>query len=236
MRECTFLSRLISESIGSFGIVFMGCGAVMVAERFPGSFPPGGVALVFGLVVAALVYTLGHISGAHFNPAVTVAFASVNRFPRAEVLPYLASQYVGATLAVWVLAYLLPAGESYGATIPKVAAIPAVVWEAILTFFLMFSVMAVGTDKRAVGILGGIVVGTVVTIDALVGGPVTGASMNPARSLGPCLAEGRLDVYWIYFVGPMIGALAGAWGYEWIREEVPSLEAPAARSRAEVLS
>jgi MIP family channel proteins len=214
-----FFSKLVAEAIGTFGIVFIGCGAVMVAERYPGSFPPGGVAIVFGLVVAALVYTLGHISGAHFNPAVTLAFAIVNRFKKTEVLPYWISQFVGGVVATGCLWFLLPPGHSFGATLPVVTSLQAVVWEAILTFFLMFAVMSVATDRRAVGILGGAVVGAVVGIDALVGGPLTGASMNPARSFGPLWAEGRLDVFWIYVLGPLAGALLAAFSYEWIRGE-----------------
>jgi MIP family channel proteins len=214
-----FFSKMVAEAIGTFGIVFIGCGAVMVAERYPGSFPPGGVAIVFGLVVAALVYTLGHISGAHFNPAVTLAFALVNRFKKTEVLPYWISQFLGGLVATVCLWVLLPPGRSFGATLPVVTALQAVVWEAIMTFFLMFAVMSVATDRRAVGTLGGIVVGAVVGIDAFVGGPLTGASMNPARSFGPMWAEGRLDVFWIYVLGPVVGALLAAFAYEWIRGE-----------------
>jgi aquaporin NIP len=214
-----FLSKMVAEAIGTFGIVFIGCGAVMVAERYPGSFPPGGVAIVFGLVVAALVYTLGHISGAHFNPAVTLAFAFVNRFNKSEVVPYWISQFIGGALGTVCLWFLLPPGRSFGATLPVVTAVQAVAWEAILTFFLMFAVMSVATDRRAVGTLGGVVVGAVVGIDAFVGGPLTGASMNPARSFGPMWAEGRLDVYWIYVLGPVLGALLAALAYEWIRGE-----------------
>jgi aquaporin NIP len=170
-------------------------------------------------VVIALIYSLGHISGAHLNPAVTIAFFFVRRFPKKEVLPYLLSQFLGAFLASFFLSLLLGHGQSMGETIPKVSTLSAFVLEALQTFFLMFTIMAVATDSRAVGEMAGLAVGAVITLNAIWAGPLTGASMNPARSLGPALISGHYDGLWIYLTAPVIGAILGAWVYNRIRCE-----------------
>jgi MIP family channel proteins len=208
---------LIAELIGSFALVFAGCGSIMVAERFPGAVAPGAVPVVFGLVVASMIYAVGHISGAHFNPAVTAGFAVVGRFPKRDVLPYWAAQFLGAVAAESLLVLLLPAGHGFGATIPSVPWLAAAAWEAILTFFLMFVIISVATDTRAHGPVAGIAIGATVCLDAFFGGPVTGASMNPARSLAPALFQGTLPLVWIYVAGPMAGSVAAAFTYESIR-------------------
>lgn len=209
--------RAAAEFIGTFALVFAGCGAAMVGQRFPGSVAPGAVPLVFGLVVAVMIYAVGHLSGAHFNPSVTLAFGLAGKFPKRDMLPYWAAQFGGALAAVGLLALLLPAGPGYGATLPAVPALQALGWEAVLTYFLMFVIIAVATDARAHGILAGLAIGGVVCLDAFVGGPVTGASMNPARSLAPALWQGGLGSLWIYFAGPALGACLAAWTYERIR-------------------
>jgi MIP family channel proteins len=189
-----------------------------VTQRFPGSITSGGISIVFGLVVTMMVYALGHISGAHFNPAVTLAFAVARHFPAKQVLNYWIAQVLGALAAIWALSLLLPPGPGYGATVPHVTDLQAVGWEAILTFMLMFVVMGVATDTRAVGAMAGAAVGATVMVDAFVGGPVTGASLNPARSLAPALFQGTMGSYWIYVVGPCAGAVAAALLYEILRE------------------
>jgi len=209
--------KAIAEAIGTFVLLFIGCGAIMVRERFPGTIHASSVPLVFGLAVAAMVYAVGHISGAHFNPAVTLAFAMVRRFPKRHVISYWCGQFTGAFLAVILLAILLPQGRSFGATLPTVSAVQALGWEAILTFLLMFVIISVATDTRAVGTMAGAAIGATVMLCAFVGGPITGASMNPARSLAPALFQGRLDVLWIYFLGPAAGAVLAALLYESIR-------------------
>lgn len=215
----TLLNKSIAEAIGTFALVFAGCGSLMVSERFPGSLPAGAVPVVFGLAVAAMIYAVGHISGAHFNPAVTFAFAVARHFPKKEVLAYWAAQCLGGLAAIFLLFVLLPKGSSFGATIPQIASWKAVVWESVLTFFLMFVIIAVATDTRAEGTMAGAAIGAAVMLAAFVGGPVTGASLNPARSLAPAILQGRMDVFWIYVAGPMIGASAGAVLYTWIRGE-----------------
>ena len=213
---------MTSEAIGTFAIVFFGCGAIMVAERFPGSMGPASIPVIFGLVVAAMIYTLGHISGAHFNPAVTLAFAVSRHFPMRDVAVYIVAQCVGALVASWLLGQILPAGHSFGATTPSVASAAACTWEAILTFFLMLVVMGVATDTRAVGTMAGAAIGAMVMLDAFVGGRLTGASMNPARSLAPALFEGRMDVLWIYIISPIVGAILASLLYQWIRGSNPA--------------
>jgi MIP family channel proteins len=210
--------RLAAEFLGTFAIVFMGCGGVMIAERFPGSVAPGVVPTIFGLTVMFLIYALGHVSGAHFNPAVTVAFSASRHFPKDQIAPYVTAQTSGALAASLLLAAILPAGQSFGATVPKgITALQAVTWEFLLTFVLMLVVMGTAKDTRSVGAMAGTAIGATVAVDAFVGGPVTGASMNPARSFAPAILEGRLDVLWIYVVGPCLGALAAALLYEWMR-------------------
>jgi MIP family channel proteins len=210
---------MTAEAIGAFAIVFFGCGAIMVAQRFSGSISGAAIPVVFGLVVAAMIYTLGHISGAHFNPAVTLAFAVSRHFPAKDVAAYWLAQCAGALLATAILSLILPNGPSYGATVPSVSSIAACAWEAILTFFLMLVIMGVATDTRAVGTMAGAAIGATVMLDAFIGGPITGASMNPVRSLAPAIAEGRMDVLWIYILSPMIGAVLASLFYQWMRGE-----------------
>lgn len=216
------LSKLLAEAIGTFAMVFAGCGAIMVAERFPGSLPSAAVPIVFGLVVAAMIYSVGHISGAHFNPAVTLAFALGRHFPARQVVPYWAAQVAGALAASGLLAMLLPSGASFGATVPHVDALRAIGWEIVLTFFLMFVIVSVATDARAVGAMAGQAIGATVAVAAFVGGPVTGASMNPARSLAPALFEGQIAELWIYAVGPIAGAALAVAAYNVIRCPPPT--------------
>jgi aquaporin NIP len=209
--------RALAEAIGTFTLVFAGCGATMLSQRFPGSVPPGAIAVVFGLAVAVMIYAVGHLSGAHFNPAVTLGFAVSGKFPKREAPIYWLAQFGAAVAAMAALAALLPQGPGFGATVPRVPALQALAWEAILSFFLMFVIAATATDTRAHGALAGLAIGATVTLDAFVGGPVTGGSMNPARSLAPALWEGQMSVYWIYLLGPVIGAVAAAVTYEQIR-------------------
>ena len=207
---------LVAELVGTFALVFAGCGAAMVDARWH-SLGHGGLAASFGLVIMVLIYALGHVSGAHFNPAVTLAFAAFRHFPRAQVLPYWGAQVAGAVTAAAVLRGSLGNVASLGATLPAVGQANALLWELALTFLLMLVIMAVATDTRAVGEAAAIAIGGTVGLDALFGGPVTGASMNPARTLGPGLVSGDLDGLWLYLVGPLAGALLAAAVYTVLR-------------------
>jgi aquaporin NIP len=181
-----------------------------------------GVAATFGLVIMAMIYAVGHVSGAHFNPAVTLGFALTRHFPWPRVWLYWAAQAVGAVLAALFLRTSLGDVADVGATLPSGSDAQSFVWEVLLTFVLMFVIMAVATDTRAVGEAAAIAVGGTVALDALFGGPISGASMNPARSLGPALVSGELGALWIYIVAPPLGAAAAAVVYQLVRGEEPS--------------
>jgi len=198
--------------------VFAGCGAIIVNAERGGSLGAVGVSLVFGLVIMAMIYATGHISGAHFNPAVTLAFTVGRHFPRREALAYIPVQLVAATVAAFTLRLVWEGTPAeLGATVPSVGGAAAVTYEFILTAFLMFVIMAVATDTRAVGPAAAIAVGGTVGLDALFGGGVTGASMNPARSFGPALVANEWTAFWVYLVGPLGGALVGALLYQAVR-------------------
>jgi aquaporin NIP len=210
----SLLFRSVAEAIGTFAIVFFGCGAIMLHEQNAAAMSVAAIPVVFGLVVAAMIYGLGHVSGAHFNPAVTFTFAFTRHFPFREVLAYCVAQCVGAILASALLGFLFLQTHSFGATLPHVTTLQAFVWEAVMTFFLMLVIMAVATDTRAVGTMAGAAIGAVVMIDAFVGGWATGASMNPARSLGPAIVSGNLDSLWLYFAAPVVGATLAGFTYK----------------------
>ena len=199
--------ELMAEALGTLFLVFAGCGAIAVNEVQGGAVTHVGISLVFGLIVLAMVYTFGDISGAHINPAVTLGFWSVGRFPAHRVPGYLAAQVAGAFAAAALLKFLFPGSTSLGATHPSGTVLQSCVLEGMLTFMLMFVVLAVSTGAKEKGITAGIVVGAVIALEALFAGPICGASMNPARSLAPAVMSGSVGDLWIYFVGPIAGAL-----------------------------
>ncbi len=210
--------RAAAEAIGAFALVFAGCGAIVTEAEHPGALGTVGIALVFGLVVMAMVYATGHLSGAHLNPAVTLAFTLTRHLPVREAASYIGAQLLGAVAAAALLLAIWPnEPAALGATLPTVGAGSALAYEAILTAFLMFTIMAVATDTRAVGAGAAIAIGGVVGLDALFGGPVTGASMNPARSLAPALLSGTFQDLWLYVAGPILGAAVGALAYQAVR-------------------
>ena len=210
--------RMTAEATGTFFLVLIGPGAAAVNQFTHGAVSHVGVALAFAFVLIAGIYALGHISGAHFNPAVTIAFALRKGFPGREVLPYIASQLMGALAAGALLALILGDAAIASATVPTVPVWGALLLEAVLTLFLMLVVTAVATDARVAGPIAGLAVGLAVGADALMGGPLTGASMNPARSFGPALATGVWDQHWIYWLGPFSGAIAGVLLYDYLRK------------------
>ena len=211
--------RLAAEFIGTFGLVFAGCGAIMVNAKTAGALGQLGIAISFGLVIMAMIYALGHISGAHFNPAVSLAFALTRHFPWPRVAAYWAAQLAGAVTAAAILRSSLGGIANVGATLPSGSDGQAFLWEFVLTFFLMLVIMAVATDTRSVGEAAAIAIGGTVGLDAMFGGPITGASMNPARSLGPGLVSGDLEGIWVYLVAPAAGAAVAALAYQLIRGE-----------------
>jgi aquaporin Z len=208
--------RVAAEALGTFFLVLIGPGAVMV-NAYAGGLEQVGIALAFAFVVIAMVYALGHLSGAHINPAVTLAFWSVRRFPATEVMPYIMAQCTGAAGASLVLRATLGEVGELGATLPRIAVASAFVVEWLLSFALMFVIMAVATDERVADGFAALAVGLTVGFCALVGGPITGASMNPARSFGPALIGGLWQTHWLYWLAPMTGMMAAARAYDFLR-------------------
>jgi aquaporin NIP len=212
------MRALCAEAVGTFALVFAGAGAIVVDARTH-ALGHVGVALVFGLVIMAMIYAVGHVSGAHFNPAVSFAFALTRHFPWQRVAGYWMAQAAGALAAAALLRASLGGDAHLGATLPSGSQGQAFLWEGILTFFLMFVIMSVATDTRAVGEAAAIAIGGTVGLDALFGGPITGASMNPARSLGPAVVSGDLHALWLYLLAPLAGATVGGIAYQFIRGE-----------------
>lgn len=216
-RRSNVTCRAAAEALGTFFLVLIGPGAVMVNAYSGGMVTQVGVALAFAFVVLAMIHALGHLSGAHINPAVTLAFWSVRRFPFAEVVPYVAAQCAGAVVASLLSRAALGTAGSVGATLPRVPIAAAFGVEWLLSFALMFVIMAVATDERVPGSSAAIAVGLTVGFCAMVGGPLTGASMNPARSLGPAVVGGFWQGHWVYWVAPITGMLAAGRAYDFLR-------------------
>src|SRR5437588_2370958 len=200
--------KVAAEGLGTFALVFAGTGAVVVNDVSGGTVTHVGVALTFGLVVLAMIYALGDVSGAHLNPAVTLGFLAARRFEARWVAPYLACQCLGAVAASGVLRLMFPAHPTLGATLPAGAAGQSFVLEAILTLILMVVILSVSSGAKEKGLLAGVAVGAVIGLEALFAGPISGASMNPARSLAPAAVAGRLDHLWVYLTAPLLGAVA----------------------------
>ncbi len=201
--------RLAAELFGTFALVFAGTGAIVVNDTTGGAVTHVGVAFTFGLVVLAMIYSVGDVSGCHLNPAVTLGFFAARRFEGRWVVPYLASQFIGALIASGVLRLMFPAHDKLGATLPAGDAMQSFVLEFILTMILMFVILRVSTGSKEKGAMAGVAVGSVIALEALFAGPICGASMNPARSLAPALVSLRLDSLWIYLTAPVLGAVAG---------------------------
>lgn len=213
--------RIAAEAIGTFFLVFIGPGSVMVNAYTGGSVGQVGISLAFAFVVVAMVYAIGHLSGAHINPAVTIAFWSVRRFPGRGVPPYILAQCAGATAASIVLRAALGPVGSMGATLPKIPMGAAFGVEWLLSFALMFVIMAVATDDRVADGFAAIAVGLTVGFCALMAGPLTGASMNPARSLGSALVGGLWRAHWLYWVSPITAMMVAARTYDLLRIAQP---------------
>jgi len=212
------MKKLISEFIGTFCLVFAGTGAIIVNDISGGTISHVGVALTFGLIVLAMIYTLGDVSGAHLNPAVTLGFCAARRFEPRLVAPYIFSQCLGALCASGVLRVLFPHHPTAGSTLPAGSLLQSFILELILTAILMFVILGVSTGAQEKGITAGIAIGAVIGLEALFAGPICGASMNPARSLAPALISLHLSALWIYLTAPVAGALLAVGACRCVRE------------------
>jgi len=210
------VNKLIAEAVGTFGLVFAGTGAIVIDAQ-TGALGHVGVAITFGLIIMTMISAAGHISGAHFNPAVTLAFATSRHFPWREVPRYWAAQLSGGVLASLLLRAMFGKVANLGATLPRGDDGQSFVLETVLTFFLMFVIVSVATDVRAAGQAAAIAIGGTVGLEAMFAGPISGASMNPARSLAPALISWTWQSQWLYVAGPLIGAVLGAMIYQFIR-------------------
>lgn len=200
------MRKLAAELFGTFALVFAGTGAIVINDVSGGTVSHVGVAFTFGLIVLAMIYALGDVSGCHLNPAVTLGFFFARRFEGRWVLPYIASQCLGALLASLTLRLMFPTHATLGATLPAGDALQSFVLEAMLTLLLMFVILSVSTGSKEKGVLAGVAVGSVIALEALFAGPISGASMNPARSLAPALVSLQLGSLWLYIVAPILGA------------------------------
>ena len=201
------IRKCAAEAIGTFILVFAGTGAVVIDAATGGGVTHVGVGLTFGLVVMALIYAVGDVSGAHFNPAVTIGFWASRRLPGRTVLPYVLSQLAGALLASVLLRVMFGNVASLGATLPVGPPVRSLLLEAVLTGILMFVILCVSTGPKEMGVMAGIAIGGVIALEALFAGPISGASMNPARSIAPALVSGDVRALWVYLAGPTVGAL-----------------------------
>ncbi|MCH9659367.1 MAG: aquaporin [Bacteroidetes bacterium] len=201
------IKRYIAEAIGTFALVFCGTGAIVINEFTEGTVTHLGIAVTFGLIVMGMIYAFGDISGAHLNPAVTIAFAYAKKFPWKEVPAYALAQIIGGIAASGLLWYLFPENEYLGTTLPQIAVMKVFIFELLLTFFLMVVIINVSTGSKEIGVIAGIAIGGVVLLEALFAGPITGASMNPARSIAPAIVSGHVEHLWLYIASPIIGAI-----------------------------
>jgi aquaporin Z len=201
------VNKLAAEFFGTFALVFAGTGAVVINDVTGGAVTHAGIALTFGLVVLAMIYTVGDVSGAHLNPAVTLGFFAAGRCGMTTVFSFIVSQLLGAAAASLLLRFLFPQNATLGITLPAGSVLQSFILEVVLTFILMWVILSVSTGAKEKGITAGIAVGSVIGLEAMFAGPISGASMNPARSFGPALISMHFEYLWIYLVAPVLGAL-----------------------------
>jgi MIP family channel proteins len=214
------MNKYIAEFVGTFTLVFVGTGAIVVNDVSEGVITHVGIALAFGLAIMVMIYAVGDVSGAHFNPAVSFGFWLAGRLPVESLLYYILSQVGGSLLASLLLKILFPDHPNLGATIPAIPLWGAFTFEVVTTFFLMFVIINVALGAKEVGLMAGAAIGGTVTLDALFAGPVTGASMNPARSLAPALLSGNVNNLWIYLTAPFVGAAIAIFCWRWMRQAI----------------
>lgn len=211
------MRKYYAEVIGTFALVFCGTGAIIINQETSGAISHAGIAITFGLVGMVMIYALGPISGAHLNPAVTIAFSVAKRFPAKQILPYIFSQGTGAVLASVVLKHLFTRNQFLGATLPRGSELQSFVLEAILTFFLMLVIIQVATGSKEQGMFAGLAIGSTVLLEAMFAGPICGASMNPVRSFSPAIVSGHLEHLWIYLTAPVFGAVLAVFVWNILR-------------------
>lgn len=213
------MKKYYAEVIGTFALVFCGTGAIVINEETAGAISHPGIAFTFGLVVMVTIYTLGPISGAHLNPAVTIAFSFAKRFPKQQILPYVVSQAIGALLASLTLRLLFPENRLLGATLPRNSDLQSFIIETILTFFLMLVIIHVATGSKEQGMFAGLAIGSTVLLEAMFAGPITGASMNPIRSFSPALVSGQFQHLWLYVAAPTLGAILAVFAWRALKNK-----------------
>ncbi|CAI8424291.1 MAG: Aquaporin Z 2 [Flavobacterium sp. SCGC AAA160-P02] len=213
------MKKYIAEFIGTFAMIFCGTGAMTINEVTGGDVTHVGIGITWGLIVMSMIYAFGEISGAHFNPAVSIAFAYAKKFSWKEVPRYIFFQVAGAFAASLLLMWLFPKSELLGATIPSIDLWRAFVLELILTFFLMVVVINVSTGSKEVGMMAGIAIGSVILLEAIFAGPITNASMNPARSLAPNIVSGNIQGLWLYMIAPILGAILAVVSCKFVKHE-----------------
>ncbi|HMZ88309.1 MAG TPA: aquaporin [Chitinophagales bacterium] len=211
------MRNYVAEALGTFAILFFGTGAAIVDSITGGTVSHVGISVTFGFTVMSMIYVFGNTSGAHFNPAVTIAFYFSGRFPGKEILPYVIAQFLGAIAGSGLLLFLFPDAATRGETVPSGDVLQAFVLECVLTFFLMLTIIHVAHGSKEQGMFAGLAIGSVVLMAALFAGPICGASMNPARSLAPALMSGNLQSIWIYLTAPVLGAVGAVLGWKWLR-------------------
>lgn len=218
------MKKYYAEILGTFALVFCGTGAIIINQESGGVVTHPGIAFTFGLIVMVMIYALGPVSGAHLNPAVTIAFTIARRFPLKEVLPYLTSQAIGAFAASTTLRFLFEKNEFLGATMPAGTELQSFVLEIILTFFLMLVIINVATGSKEQGMFAGLAIGSTVLLEAMFAGPICGASMNPMRSISPAIISGHVEHLWIYITAPILGAASAILVWHLIKPEATASE------------
>lgn len=213
------MNKYIAEFLGTYMLVFVGTAAIVVNDLYGGAVTHVGVSMVFGMIVTAMIYTFGDVSGAHINPAVTLGFWRAGRLPGKEVAPYITAQIIGGLFASVCVYFLFNAHDTLGATLPSGSAAQSFVLELIMTFILMLAILSVSTGAKEKGLMAGVAIGSIVGLEALFGGPVSGASMNPARSIAPALVSGNIEALWIYIAAPISGAILATFCCRFIRSE-----------------
>ena len=214
------MKKYIAEFIGTFFLVFVGCGAMVINNHTGGVVTHVGVAMSWGLIVMVLIYAIGDISGAHINPAVSIGFWIAQRFPFKKLLPYISLQLLGALLASYSLKMMFPEDETLGSSLPTGSWQQSFIFEMILTFLLMFVILHVSTGAKEKGIMAGAAIGATVGMEAMFAGPICGASMNPARSIGPAIASGHVEYLWVYIVATVLGAVMAVGAFQLTRDKV----------------